>query len=145
MSNDKKPRWPEIICDVIIDFKTTKPENDIKVAQTFLCEFEEQFNLEPGSFKLDPPKEASIGWSFAKLFLSLEIAQKLYETNSYEIDNFYATGRSYKFVAWLNSILIKRGCQALLEFADEMKNTSGGSRYGSQIVGIFSDEFSYIR
>ena len=134
-----------ILCDVILDFQTTNPDKDINFARSILAEFEKLFNLLPGSFQLDDPKSSSMGWAFTKLFLSLELAQKLYENNSREIDNTKGRSRSYKFLNWLNRVFEQKGCNAMLKYADDMKNTSGGSEYASNIVAIFSDEFLWSR
>lgn len=134
-----------VICDVIIDFLTTNPEQDIKIACAIMNEFEKLFNLQVGSFQLKDAKALPMGWSRAKLFLSLELAQKLYENNSYQIDTADRVNRSQGFVSWLNTTFRLKGCNARLQFADDMKNTSGGSRYSSNVVTIFSDEFYWSR
>lgn len=135
-----------IICDIIVDFQTTDPDKDIKIAHSILAEFEKRFSLSTGSFQLGSVNQIPMGWSVVKIFLSLELAQKLYENNSYEIDNNSdKNGRSGKFLSWLNKTFSQKGCNARLKYADDMKNASGGHKYSSQFVTIFSDEFSWSR
>jgi hypothetical protein len=135
-----------ILCDIIIDFQTTEPERDITIAHSILEGFEKLFNLPTGSFQLGSINQIPMGWSVVKIFLSLELAQKLYENNSYEIDNNSdENGRSGKFLSWLNMVFSQKGCNARLKYAEDMKNTSGGHQYSSQFVTIFSDEFHWSR
>jgi hypothetical protein len=75
-----------VLCDIIIGFRCTDPDNDLSIARSILAEFEKAFLLKAGSFQLGDARPISMGWSVAKLFVSLELAQKLYENNSYEIE-----------------------------------------------------------
>lgn len=134
-----------IIGDIIIDFQTTDPENDIKIAHDVLAEAEKAFNLPLGSFELDNAKPLSMGWSMAKLFLSLEMAQKLYDSNSYQIENTKARSRSEKFLSWINMQFTQKGCKARLKYAEDMKNNRRGFKYSSHIASVFSDEFNWSR
>lgn len=134
-----------ILCDIIIDFRSTDMENELRIALSILAEFEKLFGLQPGSFQLGDARPIAMGWSVAKLFISLELAQKLYENNSYEIENAEEKIKTYKFLLWLSTIFGKKGCKAQLQYAEDMKNTSGGHGYSSHIVTIFSDEFSWSR
>lgn len=134
-----------IIGDIILDFQTTDPDNDVKITHDVLAEAEKAFNLPLGSFELGNAKPLSMGWSMAKLFVSLELAQKLYDNNSYQIENTKARSRSEKFLSWINMQFTQKGCKAQLKYAEDMKNGSGGFKYSSQFVNIFSDEFNWSR
>lgn len=60
------------------------------------------------------------GWSFAKLFLSLELVQRLYDENGQKIESTKGKWLDDKFVAWLNKEVAAIGCKAILKLADEM-------------------------
>ena len=135
----------QILCDIVIDFQSTDPDEDLKIAFSILAEFEKLFDLQAGSFELGDARPISMGGSVARLFVSLELAQKLYENNSYEIENADERIKTYKFLVWLNSIFGKKGCKAQLKYAEDMKNTSGGHKYSSHIVTVFSDEYRWSR
>jgi hypothetical protein len=129
-----------VICDLIFDFMSTDVDNDIESGRRIMSGYQADFNLEGGSVVLEGARTMSMGWSFVKLFLSLEFAQKLYENNSYEIDNSDGRSRSYKFLSWLNEMLKKQGCNAQLKYAEEMKNFARFSDYSSNIITVFSEE-----
>jgi hypothetical protein len=134
-----------VLCDIIIDFRSTDPENDLKIARSMLTEYEKLFRLQEGSFQLGEARPISMGWSVAKLFISLELAQRLYENNSFEIERANERMKTYKFLLWLNTAFGSKGCKAQLKYAEDMKNTSGGHKYSSEVVTVFSDEFAWSR
>jgi hypothetical protein len=135
----------DVVCDLVIDFQTITPDSDIRLARSVMTEFEKLFDLRDGSFDLGEAQAISMGWSFARLYLSREFAQKLYENNSYEIDMTKDASRTYRFLRWINAMLEHKGCKAQLKYADSMKDSGMGDRYGSHLVTIFSDEFASRR
>ena len=80
---------------------STDAIRDLSAAHKLLEEYKRVLNADDGAYVLNDPQAISIGWSFSKLFPSLEFAQKLYDNNSFEIDSIAANGRSYKFITWL--------------------------------------------
>jgi hypothetical protein len=106
----------------ILDFQTTNFESDSKIAIDMLCEYQKICNLydDHNTFALDDPV-SSVGWSFAKLFLSGEFIEKIYEVKSNEIDLTRGKRFEDKFVLWLNMKLKSSKCGAQVKIAMEMK------------------------
>jgi hypothetical protein len=106
----------------ILDFQTTNFESDSKIATDILCEYQKICNLydDHNTFALDDPV-SSAGWSFAKLFLSGEFIEKIYEVKSNEIDRTRGKKFEDKFVSWLNTRLRSSKCGAQVKIAMEMK------------------------
>jgi hypothetical protein len=106
----------------ILDFQTTSFESDSKIAIEMLSEYQKicNFSDDHNTFALDNPV-SSAGWSFAKLFLSGQFVEKLYEINSNEIDNSQGKKFEDKFVSWLGTRLKNSECDAQIKIAMEMK------------------------
>jgi hypothetical protein len=106
----------------ILDFQTTNFESDSQIARDMLCEYQKICNLydDRSTFALDDPV-SSAGWSFAKLFLSGEFIEKIYEVKSNEIDLTRGKKFEDKFVLWLNMKLRSSKCGAQVKIAMEMK------------------------
>lgn len=111
---------PKPLADFIIDFQSTDFESDATIARKIFSEYQDSFGLKEGSFVLNSPQTSSMGWSFSKLFLSLEFVQMLYDNNSYEIENSPGSSLAYRFMSWLASMMARWGCRARLKYADEM-------------------------
>lgn len=103
----------------ILDFQTTTFEPDAKIAGDMLLELQGRCELE-NQYALDPPMERA-GWSFAKIFISGQFAERIRDAHSYEIER--SKGRKFddRFVAWFAGELKKRGCRANVKLAPEMK------------------------
>ncbi len=111
-----------VLSTFILDFQTRYFGSDSKIAIEMLSEYRKMCNFDNdyNAFVLDYPVP-SAGWSFAKLFLSGQFVEKLYETNSNEIDN--SKGRKFedKFISWFNTKLKNNKCEAWIKIASEMK------------------------
>lgn len=110
--------------DFTIDFQTHDYDHDAKLARAFLDDTRSKLLPDdPGAFVVSDTRSSAAGWSFGKLFLSLEFVQKLYEENSYEIETSKGVLLEDKFIAWLNRLLISKGCMTLvLKAGDEMRD-----------------------
>jgi hypothetical protein len=108
-----------ILGTFILDFQTIEFEPDSKIALEFLNVLQKQCQLE-NAFALDEPV-LSAGWSFAKLFLSGQFAEKIYSLYSTEIDGMKGKKIEDKIVAWFAGTLKSKGCRAQLRMAREMK------------------------
>lgn len=106
----------------ILDFQTTNFESDSKIAIEILSHYQKicNFSNDCYTFTLDNPV-SSAGWSFAKLFLSGQFVEKLWEINSNEIDGSRGKKFEDKFVSWLSTKLRNGKCDAQLKVAMEMK------------------------
>jgi hypothetical protein len=106
----------------VLDFQSTNFEFDSKVALQVLytyqkiCHFTEDYN----TFALDNPI-SSAGWYFAKLFISGEFADRIYEIKADEINSSRGKKLEDKFVSWLNAKLRNNDCKAQVKIAMEMK------------------------
>ena len=109
-----------IIGTFILDFQTTHFESDAKIAIDMLSDYQRMFKL-GDSFALDPPVQ-SAGWSFAKLFLSGELVETIYNSQIYEINSSKGKKFEDKFIAWLQRELKNRYCGAQIKMALEMKS-----------------------
>jgi hypothetical protein len=106
----------------ILDFQTIDFEFDSKVALRVLSEYRKtcRFADDLSTFALDNPV-SSAGWSFAKLFLSGEFVERMYELEANEIDNSRGKKFEEKFVSWLNANLKAHNCRAQIKIGPEMK------------------------
>jgi hypothetical protein len=106
----------------ILDFQSTNFEFDSKVAVQVLSEYQRICYLDGdlNTFALDNPI-SSAGWYFAKLFISSEFADSIYEIKADEIDSSRGKKLEDKFVSWLNAKLRDNNCNAQLKIAMEMK------------------------
>lgn len=104
----------------ILDFQTTEFDTDSKVALDFLVALQSDCKLE-NAFALDDPVP-SAGWSFSKLFLSGEFADKIYARRLQEIDSTKGKKLEDRLIAWFGLQLKKRGCSAQIKMAPEMKS-----------------------
>jgi hypothetical protein len=106
----------------ILDFQTIDFEFDSKIALQVLSEYRKIccFDDDYDTFALDNPVY-SAGWSFAKLFLSGEFVERIYEIKASEID--ISRGKKFedKFVSWLNAKLKAFNCTAQVKIAMEMR------------------------
>lgn len=106
----------------ILDFQSTDFEFDSKVAVQVLSGYQKicDFTRDYDTFALDNPI-SSAGWYFAKLFISGEFADRIYESRADEIDNSRGKKLEDKFVSWLNAKLRNNDCKAQVKIAIEMK------------------------
>jgi hypothetical protein len=104
----------------ILDFQTIDFEPDAKIALDVLSDYQRRCHLE-NSFAIDPPVQ-SLGWSFAKMFLAGQFVEKIYAQESYKIDAAKGKKVEDKFIVWLQNELKKRGCNAQIKMAPEMKS-----------------------
>ena len=106
----------------ILDFQTINFESDSKIMIELLSEYQKicGFDNQYNTFALDDPI-SSAGWSFAKLFLSGQFVEKIYEINSNEVDRSGGKKFEDKFLSWLNLKLKNRKCEAQIKIALEMK------------------------
>jgi hypothetical protein len=109
-----------VIGTFILDFLTTNFEPDSKVAVAILREIQSACQLQD-SFALDEPVP-SAGWSFAKLFLSGQLVERIYKSYGFEIDSTKGKRFEDKFIAWFGTKLKHRGCGAQVKMAPEMKS-----------------------
>ena len=108
-----------ILGTFIIDFQTVDFETDAKLARELLMSLQEKCQLE-NAFALDEPVQ-SAGWSFAKMFLSGQFAEKIYALNAYEIDATKGKKIEDRLIAWLGTRLRSTKCNAQIKMAPEMK------------------------
>ena len=108
-----------ILGTFIIDFQTVNFEPDAKIARELLMGLQEKCQLE-NAFALDEPVQ-SAGWSFAKMFLSGQFAEKIYALNAYEIDGMKGKKIEDRLIAWLGARLKEMRCNAQVKMAPEMK------------------------
>lgn len=104
----------------ILDFQTIEFDADSKVALDFLVSLQSDCQLE-NAFALDDPVP-SAGWSFSKLFLSGEFADKICARHLQEIDSTKGKKLEDRLIAWFGLQLKKRGCSAQIKMAPEMKS-----------------------
>jgi hypothetical protein len=108
-----------ILGTFILDFQTIDFDPDSKIALEFLTKLQRECQLE-NAFALDEPVP-SAGWSFAKLFLSGQFAEKIYSLRSFDIEKSKGKKIEEKLTAWLGESLKNSGCRAQLKMAREMK------------------------
>lgn len=113
-----------VVADFTFDFQSQNYEEESQSTRTILCDFLKLLDVkDQGSFQVSDSRSQAAGWSFGKLFLSLEFVQKLYDGNSYEIDRSKGMYLGDKFISWLNQVLVDKGCKTLvLKAADEMRD-----------------------
>ena len=113
-----------VVADFTVDFQSQNYDEESQLTRTILCDFLKQLDVkDKGSFQVSDSQSQAAGWSFGKLFLSLEFVQKLYDGNSYEIDRSKGKYHGDKFISWLNQLLVNKGCKTLaLKAADEMRD-----------------------
>ena len=123
--------------DFTIDFQSQHYDNEAALARKILTDLLAMLKMkDPSShFGISDTRSTVAGWSFGKLFLSLELVQKLYETNRNEIEQSKGKTLEDKFISWLNRLLVeKAGCETLaLKAADEMRDFgrfTAGKTYG---------------
>lgn len=108
-----------ILGTFIIDFQTIDFEPDSKIARELLIDLQNKCQLE-NAFALDDPVQ-SAGWSFAKMFLSGQFAEKIYASHTYEIDGMKGKKIEDRLIAWLGTRLKAMKCSAQIKMAPEMK------------------------
>jgi hypothetical protein len=104
----------------ILDFQTINFEPDVNIALDMLSEYQRLYHLE-NSFAIDAPVQ-SLGWSFAKMFLSGQFVEKIYTQEAYKINSSKGKKVEDKFITWLQNELKNRGCSAQIKMAPEMKS-----------------------
>lgn len=109
-----------IIGTFILDFQTIAFEPDATIARKLLEGYQEIFKAE-NAFAIDEPVERA-GWSFAKLFISGEFVEKIYEVERSYVEKSKGKKFEDKFVFWFNSKLKEKGCGANIKIAPEMKD-----------------------
>lgn len=112
----------EPLTTFILDFQTqsTNFESDFSIATSLLTNFQKICNFESKEvFTIDPPT-TSAGWSFAKLFISGQFVEKIYECDPHGVDESKGKKFEGKFVSWLNSSLKKRNCKAQIKISSDM-------------------------
>ena len=112
----------EPLTTFILDFQTqsTNFESDFSIAKLLLTNFQKVCNFQGKEvFALDPPT-TSAGWSFAKLFISGQFVEKIYEYDPNGVDKSKGKKFEDKFVSWLNSSLKKCNCRAQINISSDM-------------------------
>lgn len=104
----------------ILDFQSTDFERDAKIAGEVLADLQKACDLH-NQYAMDPPSE-SAGWSFAKLFVSGQFVERLYAGHGYEIDRTKGRKFNDKVINWLANELKRKGCEAQVKGASEMKD-----------------------
>lgn len=102
----------------VLDFMSTNFEIDIDTATAVLTQLKEECGFDKNFVTfaiLDSVHSA--GWIFSKLFIAGQFVEKLYESNSTEIENSKGKKFSDKFVSWLSTKLKERGCRAQIKLA----------------------------
>jgi len=112
----------EPLTTFILDFQTqsTNFESDLSIATSLLTNFQKICSFESKEvFAIDPPI-TSAGWSFAKLFISGQFVEKIYEHDPHGVDESKGKKFEDKFVSWLNSSLKRRNCRAQIKISSDM-------------------------
>ncbi|HEY7571100.1 MAG TPA: hypothetical protein VH796_07010 [Nitrososphaeraceae archaeon] len=112
----------EPLTTFILDFQTesTNFESDFSIATSLLTNFQKICNFEGKEvFALDPPTTTA-GWSFAKLFISGQFVEKIYECDPHGVDESKGKKLEDKFVSYLNSSLKRHNCRALIKISSDM-------------------------
>jgi hypothetical protein len=112
----------EPLTTFILDFQTQSMnfDSDIYVVTLLLTNYQKICNF--GSmevFAIDPPI-TSAGWSFAKLFLSGQFVEKIYECDPQGVDRSKGKKFEDKFVSWLNTSLKNCNCKAQIKISSDM-------------------------
>jgi len=113
----------EPLSTFILDFQTQSMyfEADSYIATSLLAKYQKICNLESSEvFAIDPPL-TSAGWSFAKLFLSGQFVEKIYEFNLQGVDGSKGKKFEDKFISWLNTTLKNCNCRAQLKISSDMQ------------------------
>ena len=113
----------EPLTTFILDFLTQSRnfDSDFYIATSLLADYQKMCNF--GSmevFAIDPPI-TSAGWSFAKLFLSGQFVEKIYECDPQGVDGSKGKKFEDKFVSWLNTTLKSRNCTAQIKISSDMQ------------------------
>lgn len=106
----------------ILDFQTQSIyfESDLHIATSLLIHYQKIFNLgNKEVFAIDPPI-TSAGWSFAKLFLSGQFVERIYEKESQVVNGSKGKKFEDKFVSWLNATLKDKNCKAHIKISSDM-------------------------
>jgi len=103
---------------LILDFMSTDFTTDSEIATALLSQLKDEsgFDQSLEAFAiLDPVQSA--GWIFSKLFIAGQFIEKLYDSNTEEIDKSKGKKFSDKFVYWLSFKLKERSCRAQIKFS----------------------------
>ena len=110
------------ISTFILDFMTIDFEHDSNIAIETLSNYKQLcgFNKEDDIFDLDKPV-SNAGWSFSKLFIAGVFVERLYQTNTDEINHSKGKKFEEKFVSWLSTRVKDSKCGAQIKISIEMK------------------------
>lgn len=103
---------------LILDFMSTDISTDSEIATALLSQLKDEcgFDQSLEAFAiLDPVQSA--GWIFSKLFIAGQFIEKLYDSNTEEIDKSKGKKFSDKFVYWLSYKLKERSCRAQIKLS----------------------------
>lgn len=103
---------------LILDFMSTDFTADSEIATALLSQLKDEcgFDQSLEAFAiLDPVQSA--GWIFSKLFIAGQFIEKLYDSNTEEIDKSKGKKLSDKFVYWLSFKLRERNCRAQIKLS----------------------------
>ena|SRR5262249_51128604 len=104
----------EPLTTFILDFQTQSSNfaSDFIIAMSLLSKYQRICHFENKEvFAIDPPV-TSAGWSFAKLFISGQFVEKIYESDRQGVDGSKGKKFEDKFVSWLNTALKNFSCRA---------------------------------
>jgi hypothetical protein len=106
----------------ILDFITIDFEHDSNVVLEMLLYYKKicGFNKEDDVFDLDKPI-SNAGWSFSKLFIAGGFIERLYQSNTDEINHSKGKKFEEKFVSWLTRKFNDGECKAHIKIALEMR------------------------
>jgi hypothetical protein len=103
---------------LVLDFMSTDISTDSEIATALLSQLKDEcgFDQSLEAFAiLDPVQSA--GWIFSKLFIAGQFIEKLYDSNTEEIDKSKGKKFSDKFVYWLSFKLKERSCRAQIKLS----------------------------
>jgi len=103
---------------LVLDFMSTDISTDSEIATALLSQLKDEcgFDQSLEAFAiLDPVQSA--GWIFSKLFIAGQFIEKLYDSNTEEIDKSKGKKFSDKFVHWLSYKLKERSCRAQIKLS----------------------------
>jgi hypothetical protein len=103
---------------LVLDFMSTDISTDSEIATALLSQLKDEcgFDQSLEAFAiLDPVQSA--GWIFSKLFIAGQFIEKLYDSNTEEIDKSKGKKFSDKFVYWLSYKLKERSCRAQIKLS----------------------------
>ena len=112
----------EPLTTFILDFHTQSIyfESDLHIATSVLTHYQKICNFgNKEVFAIDPPITRA-GWSFAKLFLSGQFVERIYEKDLQVVNGSKGKRFEDKFVSWLNATLKDKDCRAHIKISSDM-------------------------